>query len=73
MKKQTYRLLGFVLLILGTLGVLLPLLPAIPLYVLAISLLSRASKKDIVRLKKLPLLGKRIYTYIKKSLKYLKR
>ncbi len=73
MRKNIYRLFGFSLFGLGTLGIFLPLLPTVPLYLLAIILLSRASKRDIVRLKKLPFLGKRIYPYIKRSVKYLRR
>ena len=69
--KSVYRLSGFFFLGLGTLGIFLPLLPTVPLYLLAIILLSRASKRDIVRLKRIPFIGKRIYPYIKRSIKYL--
>jgi len=73
MKKQTYRFLGLSFFMLGTVGIFLPIMPTVPLYLLAILFLSKASKRDIVRLKKLPFLGKKIYPYIKKSVKYLKR
>lgn len=73
MKKQAYRLLGFSFLTLGTLGIFLPIMPTVPLYLLAIIFLAKASKRDIVRIKKLPLLGKRIFPYIKRSVKYLRR
>lgn len=73
MKKKAYRLFGFSLFGLGTLGIFLPILPTVPLYLLSILMLSRASKKDIVRLKRIPFLGKRIYPYVKKSVKYLKQ
>ncbi|MFN4319512.1 MAG: DUF454 family protein [Aquificaceae bacterium] len=73
MKRYTFRFLGFSFFLLGTVGIFLPLMPTVPLYLLAIILLSRSSKKDIVKLKKLPFMGKRIYPYIKKSVKYLRR
>ncbi len=73
MKRYTFRFLGFSFFLLGTVGIFLPLMPTAPLYLLAIILLSRSSKKDIVKLKKLPFMGKRIYPYIKKSVKYLRR
>ncbi|MFN4012473.1 MAG: DUF454 family protein [Aquificaceae bacterium] len=73
MKRHTFRFLGFSFFLLGTVGIFLPLMPTVPLYLLAIILLSRSSKKDIVKLKKLPFMGKRIYPYIKKSVKYLRR
>ena len=38
---------------LGTVGIFLPIMPTVPLYLLAILFLSKASKRDIVRLKKL--------------------
>jgi len=69
--KSVYRLSGFFFFGLGTLGIFFPLLPTVPLYLLAIILLSRASKRDIVRLKRIPFIGKRIYPYIKRSIKYL--
>jgi uncharacterized membrane protein YbaN (DUF454 family) len=58
---------------LGTVGIFLPIMPTVPLYLLAVLLLSRASKRDIVKIKRLPFLGRYIYPYIKKSVKYLKR
>ncbi|QID34096.1 DUF454 family protein [Pampinifervens florentissimum] len=70
--KGVYRLSGFFFLGLGTLGIFLPILPTVPLYLLALILLSRASKRDIVRLKRIPFIGKRIYPYIKRSVKYLR-
>ncbi|MEJ5338360.1 MAG: DUF454 family protein [Aquificaceae bacterium] len=73
MKRGVYRLFGFSFFGLGTLGIFLPILPTVPLYLLAIIMLSRASKRDIVRLKKLPFIGERIYPYIRKSVKYLRR
>ncbi len=73
MKRTIHRLLGFSFLGLGTIGIFLPLLPTVPLYLLALLFLSKAGKRDIVRLKRLPFLGKRIHPYIKRSLKYLKR
>ncbi len=73
MKKQTYRLLGFSFFTLGTIGIFMPIMPTVPLYLLAVIFLARASKKDIVRLKKIPFIGKRIFPYIKRSVKYLRR
>ncbi|MFN3599395.1 MAG: DUF454 family protein [Aquificaceae bacterium] len=73
MKRQTFRFLGFCFFFLGTVGVFIPLMPTVPLYLLAIIFLSRSSKRDVVCLKKLPFLGKRIYPYIKKSVKYLRK
>ncbi len=70
--KSVYRLSGFFFLGLGTLGIFFPLLPTVPLYLLALILLSRASKRDIVRLKRIPFIGKRIYPYIKRAVKYLR-
>ncbi|MFN3871148.1 MAG: DUF454 family protein [Aquificaceae bacterium] len=73
MKKQVFRLFGFSFFFLGTLGIFLPIMPTVPFYLLAIIFLARSSKRDIVSLKKLPFLGKRIYPYVKKSVKYLRR
>lgn len=73
MKKQTYRFLGFSFFVLGTIGIFMPIMPTVPLYLLAVIFLARASKKDIVRLKKIPFIGKRIFPYIKRSVKYLRR
>ena len=73
MKKQTYRLLGFSFFTLGTIGIFMPIMPTVPLYLLAVIFLARASKKDIVRLKKIPFIGKSIFPYIKRSVKYLRR
>ncbi len=73
MKKQAYRLLGFSFFTLGTIGIFMPIMPTVPLYLLAVIFLARASKKDIVRLKKIPFIGKRIFPYIKRSVKYLRR
>ncbi|MCS6957504.1 MAG: DUF454 family protein [Aquificaceae bacterium] len=73
MKKNLYRISGFSFLVLGTLGAFLPVIPTVPFYLLAVLLLSRSSKKDIVKIKRLPLIGKRIYPYLKRSVKYLKR
>ncbi|MCS6875605.1 MAG: YbaN family protein [Aquificaceae bacterium] len=73
MKKSLYKISGFSFFALGTIGIFLPILPTVPLYLLAILLLSRSSKKDIVKLKKLPFVGKKIYYNIKRSLKYLKK
>ncbi|MEZ0362033.1 MAG: DUF454 family protein [Hydrogenobacter sp.] len=73
MKRSIYRLFGFSFLALGTAGIFLPLLPTIPFYLLALLLLARASKRDVVKLKKLPFVGEKIYQYVKKSIRYMKR
>ncbi len=49
----------------GFVGVFLPLIPTVPLFLLGIYLLSRVSKKNIVRIKKVPLVGKTVYRVIK--------
>lgn len=73
MKRSIYRLFGFLFLALGTVGIFLPLLPTVHLYLLAIFLLARASKRDLVRVKKLPFVGEKIYQYIKKIARYMRR
>ncbi|MEN3028688.1 MAG: DUF454 family protein [Aquificaceae bacterium] len=72
MKRSLYRFSGFSFFALGTIGIFIPLLPTVPLYLLAVLLLTHSSKRDVVRLKRLPLVGKRVYPYIKRSVKYLK-
>ncbi|MCS6998696.1 MAG: YbaN family protein [Aquificaceae bacterium] len=72
MKKSLYRFSGFSFFALGTIGIFLPVLPTVPLYLLSVLLLTHSSKRDVVRLKRLPILGKRVYPYIKKSVKYLR-
>lgn len=72
MRRSLYRLSGFSFFVLGTAGIFLPLVPTVPFYLLAVLLLSRSSKRDIVRLKRLPFLGKKVYPYIRRAVKFLR-
>ena len=49
----------------GFLGIFLPLIPTVPLFLLGIFLLAKVSRKNVVRIKKVPLIGKRIYRILK--------
>ncbi len=73
MKKNLYRLFGFSFFVIGTVGIFLPLVPTVPFYLIALIFLLRTSKRDIVKLKRIPIIGKLVYPYIKKSLLYLKK
>ncbi len=56
----------------GLLGVFLPLVPTVPLFLLGIYLISKVSKKNVVKIKKIPFIGRRAY-YILKKYKTRKR
>jgi uncharacterized membrane protein YbaN (DUF454 family) len=70
MRKFLYRALAGILLLLAVLGVFLPLLPTVPFVLLAVLFLVKSSKKDLVRLKKIPYIGKILYPYIKRVVKW---
>ncbi|ADC90166.1 hypothetical protein Thal_1537 [Thermocrinis albus DSM 14484] len=64
--KVLYRFLAATAVLMAILGMFLPLVPTVPFLLLALFFLSKSSKRDIVRLKRLPILGERIYSLIKK-------
>jgi uncharacterized membrane protein YbaN (DUF454 family) len=70
MRKFLYRTLGGILLLLALVGIFLPLLPTVPFVLLAVFFLVKSSKKDLVRLKKIPYIGKILYPYIKRVAKW---
>jgi uncharacterized membrane protein YbaN (DUF454 family) len=59
-----------ILLLLAVLGVFLPLLPTVPLVLLAVFFLVKSSKKDLVRIKRVPYIGKILYPYMKRVAKW---
>jgi uncharacterized membrane protein YbaN (DUF454 family) len=70
MRKFIYRTIAGILLLLAVLGVFLPLLPTVPLVLLAVFFLVRSSKKDLVRIKRVPYIGKILYPYMKRVAKW---
>jgi len=66
MRKFLYRTIAGILLLLALVGVFLPLLPTVPFVLLAVFFLVRSSKRDLVRIKKIPYIGKILYPYIKR-------
>jgi uncharacterized membrane protein YbaN (DUF454 family) len=70
MRKFLYRTLAGILLLLAFVGIFLPLLPTVPFVLLAVFFLVKSSKKDLVRLKKIPYIGKILYPYIKRVAKW---
>jgi len=70
MRKFLYRTIAGILLLLAFVGVFLPLLPTVPLVLLAVFFLVKSSKKDLVRIKKIPYIGKILYPYIKRVAKW---
>ena len=70
MRKFLYRTIAVILLLLAFVGVFLPLLPTVPLVLLAVFFLVRSSKRDLVRIKKIPYIGKILYPYIKRVAKW---
>jgi hypothetical protein len=70
MRKFLYRTIAGILLLLAVLGVFLPLLPTVPFVLLAVFFLVRSSKRDLVRIKKIPYIGKILYPYIKRVAKW---
>jgi len=70
MRKFIYRTIAGILLLLAFVGVFLPLLPTVPFVLLAVFFLVKSSKKDLVRLKKIPYIGKILYPYIKRVAKW---
>ncbi len=51
---------------LGLLGAFLPIVPTVPFFLLGVYLLAKVSKKNVVRIKKIPFIGKHIYQTLKK-------
>lgn len=70
MRKFLYRTIAGILLLLALVGVFLPLLPTVPFVLLAVFFLVRSSKRDLVRIKKIPYIGKILYPYIKRVAKW---
>jgi uncharacterized protein len=70
MRKFLYRTIAGILLLLAFVGVFLPLLPTVPFVLLAVFFLVRSSKKDLVRVKRVPYIGKILYPYIKRVVKW---
>jgi uncharacterized membrane protein YbaN (DUF454 family) len=70
MRKFLYRTLAGIFLLLAFVGIFLPLLPTVPFVLLAVFFLVKSSKKDLVRLKKIPYIGKILYPYIKRVAKW---
>ena len=70
MRKFLYRTIAGILLLLAFVGVFLPLLPTVPFVLLAVFFLVKSSKKDLVRLKRVPYIGKILYPYIKRVAKW---
>jgi uncharacterized membrane protein YbaN (DUF454 family) len=70
MRKVLYRTLAGIFLLLAFVGVFLPLLPTVPFVLLAVFFLVRSSKRDLVRLKRVPYIGKILYPYIKRVAKW---
>jgi|GEM_PF-1577599 len=70
MRKFLYRAFAGILLLLAFVGVLLPLLPTVPFVLLAVFFLVKSSKRDLVRVKKIPYIGKILYPYIKRVAKW---
>ncbi len=63
-KGFAYILVVFFI-ILGILGIFLPLLPSVPFFLLAVLIAVKISKRNIVRIKKIPIIGERIYKTFK--------
>jgi uncharacterized membrane protein YbaN (DUF454 family) len=59
-----------ILLLLALVGVFLPLLLTVPLVLLAVFFLVKSSKKDLVRIKRVPYIGKILYPYMKRVAKW---
>jgi len=70
MRKFLYRTIAGILLLLAFVGVFLPILPTVPFVLLAVFFLVKSSKKDLVRLKKIPYIGKILYPYVKRVAKW---
>jgi len=70
MRKFLYRIIAGILLLLAFVGVFLPLLPTVPFVLLAVFFLVKSSKKDLVRIKRVPYIGKILYPYIKRVVKW---
>jgi uncharacterized membrane protein YbaN (DUF454 family) len=70
MRKFLYRTLAGILLLLAFVGIFLPLLPTVPFVLLAVFFLVRSSKRDLVRLKRVPYIGKILYPYVKRVAKW---
>jgi len=70
MRKFIYRAFAGIFLLLAVLGAFLPLLPAVPFVLLAVFFLVKSSKRDLVRLKRVPYIGRILYPYIKRVAKW---
>lgn len=70
MRKFLCLAFAEILLLLAVLGIFLPLLPTVPFVPLAVFFLIKSSKKDLVRIKRVPYIGKILYPYIKRVAKW---
>jgi uncharacterized membrane protein YbaN (DUF454 family) len=70
MRKFLYRTMAGILLLLAFVGIFLPLLPTVPFVLLAVLFLVKSSKRDLVRLKRVPYIGKILYPYIRRVAKW---
>jgi uncharacterized membrane protein YbaN (DUF454 family) len=70
MRKFLCLAFAGILLLFALVGVFLSLLLVVPFVLLAVFFLVRSSKKDLVRLKKIPYIGKILYPYIKRVAKW---
>ncbi|WP_448588387.1 DUF454 family protein [Thermocrinis sp.] len=68
--RWVYRSLAGLFLILAFFGIFVPLLPTVPFLLLAIFLLFRSSKRDVVKIKRLPIVGRRLYPHVKRWAKW---
>jgi uncharacterized membrane protein YbaN (DUF454 family) len=73
MRKFIYRTIAGIFLLLAVLGIFLPLLPTVPFVLLAVFFLVKSSKRDLVRVKRVPYIGKTLYPYIKRVVKWSTR
>jgi len=49
----------------GFLGIFLPLVPTVPLFLLGVYLIAKVSKKNVVKIKKIPIIGNTVYGALK--------
>jgi len=68
--RWVYRSFAWFFVILAFIGLFLPLLPTVPLLLLAMFFMLKSSKRDLVRIKKMPFVGKKIYPHIKRWAKW---
>ena len=65
-----YKLFAWFFGFLAFIGLFVPLIPTVPFFLLAIFFMLKSSKRDLVRIKRIPFVGKRIYPYIKRWAKW---